>query len=35
MNEERERRFMLMLRRALKMVVAWIDKEYKLVDVND
>lgn len=30
MTEERERRFMMMLRRALLTIVKWIEKEYKL-----
>lgn len=29
MNEAREREFMLMLRRALMMIVSWIDTTYR------
>lgn len=30
MTEERELRFMIMLRRALLSIAKWIEKEYKL-----
>lgn len=30
MTDDRERRFMMMLRQALLMVIGWIEKEYKL-----
>jgi hypothetical protein len=30
MTDEREKRFMMVVRQALKMIVAWIEKEYEL-----
>lgn len=30
MSEERQKRFLIMLRQALLMVVSWIEKEYGL-----
>jgi hypothetical protein len=32
MTEEREKKFMFVLRRALKMIVKWIEDEYGITD---